>query len=125
MQYSILLFAREASEVDISPELMATTKAAFDAYAKDLDAGGVLLSADILQPSELTTTVTFSEGELVVQDGPFAETKEKLNGTFVVEVENLDAAIEIAGRCPGARYGTIEVRPSAIVFRDGTWVQPS
>jgi hypothetical protein len=125
MQYSIILFAPEASEVDISPELMATTEAAFDAYAKDLDASGVLVSADILQPTELTTTVTVRGGELTVQDGPFVETKEKLNGTFVIEVETLDDAIAIAAQCPGAQYGTIEVRPSAIVFRDGSWMQPA
>ena len=52
---------------------------------------------------------------------PFADTKEKLNGTFVIEVPDLDGAIAWAETCPGARYGVVEVRPSAIVFSDGAW----
>jgi hypothetical protein len=102
---------------------MAWGRAAFDAYAKSLDAAGVLISADILQPVAASTTVTVRDGVLQVQDGPFADTKEKLNGTFVVEVPDLDAAIAWAEKCPGAQYGAVEVRPSAIVFSDGSWHQ--
>lgn len=124
MQYSLMLHSAEATEVDIAPEVMQQFEAAFDAYAKELDAAGVLVSADILQPVAMTTTLTNHGGELLVQDGPFADTKEKLNGTFVVEVPGLDEAIALAARCPGAQYGTMEIRPSAIVFRDGSWTQP-
>ena len=121
MQYSLLLHSPEATDADISEEDMAPFKAAFDAYAKSLDESGVLVSADILQPVAASTTVTLRNGSLQIQDGPFADTKEKLAGAFVIDVPDLDAAIAWAEKCPGAQYGVIEIRPSAIVFRDGQW----
>ena len=84
---------------------------------------GVLLSADVLQPSAATTTVTWRDGGLRVQDGPFAETKEALAGIFVLEVPDLDAAIGWAEKCPGAQWGVLEVRPTATAFVDGAWTR--
>ncbi|UFS57955.1 YciI family protein [Subtercola endophyticus] len=121
MQYSLLVISREATVEEIGEEAMEWGRAAFDAYAKSLDAAGVLVSADILQPVALSTTVSVRDGKIQVQDGPFADTKERLNGTFVVEVPDLDEALRWAAACPGATYGAVEVRPSAIVFRDGAW----
>lgn len=121
MQYSLLLISEEAGDAGVSEEDMAPFTAAFDAYAKSLDDAGVLVSADILQPVSASTTLTLRGGSLQVQDGPFADTREKLGGTFVVEVPDLDAALAWAEKCPGARYGVIEIRPSAIVFRNGQW----
>jgi len=121
MRYSLLLHNQEAEEAGVTEEQMAPFRAAFDAYATSLDEAGVLVSADILQPSAASTTVTLRGGTLQVQDGPFADTKEKLAGAFVIEVPDLDAAIAWAEKCPGAQYGVIEIRPSEIVFRDGQW----
>jgi hypothetical protein len=121
MRYSLLLHNQEAEEAGVTEEQMAPFRAAFDAYATSLDKAGVLVSADILQPSAASTTVTLRGGTLQVQDGPFADTKEKLAGAFVIEVADLDAAIAWAEKCPGAQYGVIEIRPSEIVFRDGQW----
>jgi hypothetical protein len=86
----------------------------------------VLLSADVLQPTAATTTTTTISrrtGELLVQDGPFAETKEALAGVFLVDVADLDAAIRWAEKCPGAQWGVVEVRPSATAFVDGAWAR--
>jgi hypothetical protein len=121
MRYSLLVLSEEATEATIGEEAMAWGRAAFDAYAKSLDAAGVLISADILQPVAASTTVSVRDGALTVQDGPFADTKEKLNGTFVIQVPDLDAAIAWAEKCPGAQYGAVEIRPSAVVFDDGSW----
>lgn len=121
MQYSLLVISRESGDVQVSDEDMAWGRAAFDAYAKALDASGALISADILQPVAMSTTVSVRGGALQVQDGPFADTKERLNGTFVIEVSDLDSAISWAAKCPGAQYGSVEIRPSAIVFHDGAW----
>jgi len=121
MRYSLLLNNVDAADAGVTEEQMAPMRAAFDAYAKSLDAAGVLISADILQPPSNSTTVAQKNGSLQVQDGPFADTKEQLAGSFVIEVADLDAAIAWAGKCPGAQYGTIEIRPSAIVFSDGEW----
>jgi hypothetical protein len=123
MRNSLLVISREATEADIGEEAIAWGRAAFDAYAKELDSAGVLISADVLQPVAASTTVSVRDGSLRVQDGPFADTKERLNGTFVVQVPDLDAAIAWAEKCPGAQYGAVEIRPSAVVFHDGSWHQ--
>lgn len=121
MHYSLLLINEEAGDVGITEEQMAPMRDAFDAYGKSLDAAGVLIAADILQPVAASTTVTLRNGSLQIQDGPFADTKEKLAGTFVIDVPDLDAALAWAEKCPAATYGVIEVRPSAIVFQNGQW----
>ncbi|MEC5182949.1 hypothetical protein RCH12_000392 [Cryobacterium sp. MP_3.1] len=123
MQYSLLVISQESGDAGITEVDMEWGRAAFDAYGKALDAAGVLVSADILQPVSASTTVSLRDGALQIQDGPFADTKERLNGTFVIEVPDLDAALDWAGKCPAAQYGAIEVRPSAIVFTDGEWHQ--
>lgn len=121
MRYALLLNNREPAPGEIPEEEIASVQAAFGAYARDLDAAGVLLAADILAPSQLTTTVTVREGSLKVQDGPFAEAKEMVSGVFIIDVPDLDAALAWAERCPAAQYGVIEVRPTAITFVDGEW----
>jgi hypothetical protein len=94
---------------------------AFQAYAKALDDAGVLASAEVLQPSSATTTVTLFGGELVVQEGPFADTKEQLGGSFVIEVPDLDAALEWARQAPSVSWGHVEIRPTATRYVDGSW----
>lgn len=121
MRYSLLLHYPEMTADDMGPDAWAEGMRLFDEYAKALDDAGVLISAEVLQPSSATTTVTAPDGELRVQDGPFADTKEQLGGTFVVEVDDLDAAIAWAGRAPSASWGAVEVRPTATFFRDGAW----
>ena len=66
---------------------------------------------DQLADSPAATTVRVRDGQQLVTDGPFAETKEQLGGYFLVEVDDLDTAIELAGKLPGARHGSVEVRP--------------
>jgi len=79
--------------------------------AQDLHAGGRYISANPLHPVASATSVQVREDRRLVTDGPFAETREQLGGYFLVDAENLDEAIAIAGRIPAARYGTVEVRP--------------
>ena len=80
-------------------------------FTEDIAASGVLRAGDALEPVAMATTVRVRGGEAVVTDGPFAETKEQLGGYYLVEADDLDAAIEIAARIPGALYGSIEIRP--------------
>lgn len=121
MRYSLLMHYPEMTEAELGQEAMAEGKAAFDEYAKSLHAAGVLISAEVLQSVSKTTTVTLQEGSLKVQDGPFADTKEQLGGTFVIDVPDLDAALAWAEKCPAAQYGVVEIRPSAVHVRDGQW----
>ncbi|HEY1338412.1 MAG TPA: YciI family protein [Bryobacteraceae bacterium] len=77
----------------------------------DLNARGQYLAAAPLHPTSTATSVRVRDGKRLVTDGPFAETREQLGGYFLVEARDLDEAIAIAARIPGARFGTIEVRP--------------
>ncbi|WP_105033844.1 YciI family protein [Cryobacterium aureum] len=125
MQYSLLVMTREAGDAEVDEAAREWGRKAFDAYAKSLDAAGVLVSADILQEVAVATTISVRDGELKVQNGPFAVALERLNGTFVFEVPDLDAAISWARQCPAALYGAVEIRPSAVNFRDGEWRAPA
>lgn len=121
MRYTLLLYYPEHTAEELGPEALAEGMRAFEAYAKALDDAGVLESAEVLQQSDVTTTVTLLGGEYVVQDGPFADTKEQLGGTFVIDVSDLDAAMEWARRAPSVSWGHVEIRPSATRYVDGSW----
>ena len=79
--------------------------------AVELQSAGQYLGASPLQPTSTATSVRVRDGKRLVTDGPFAETREHLGGYFMVNARNLDEAIGIAGRIPGARVGTVEIRP--------------
>jgi hypothetical protein len=80
-------------------------------FTHELDEKGQYLAAAPLYPTSTATSVRTRDGKRMVTDGPFAETREQLGGYFLVEAENLDEAIAIAGRIPAGRWGTVEVRP--------------
>jgi hypothetical protein len=77
----------------------------------DLHAKGKFLGASPLHPVSTATSIRVRDGKRLVTDGPFAETREQLGGYFLIEADDLDEAIDIAGRIPGARKGTVEIRP--------------
>ena len=121
MRYTLLLHYPEPTAEQLGPEALAAGMRAFQAYAEALDEAGVLESAEVLQRSDSTTTVSATSGELIIQDGPFADTKEQLGGTFVIEVPDLDDAIEWAKRAPSVAWGHVEIRPTATRYVDGSW----
>ena len=121
MRYTPLLHDPERTADELGPEALAQGMRVFEKYATELDDAGVLASAEMLQPSNATTTVTLASGELFVHEGPFADTKEKIGGTYVIEVPDLDAAIEWAGRAPSISWGHVEIRPTATRYTDGSW----
>ena len=98
-------------DVDISAEATAELNRAMMAWLEDTIPRGVSLHGGQLQPAETASTVRVRGGELLVTDGPFAETKEQIAGYDVIECPHLDQAIEVASRHPVARFGCIEVRP--------------
>jgi hypothetical protein len=125
MRYTLLLHYQEMTAADIGAAAIDAGRQAFHAYAKALEDAGVLVSADVLQPTASATTLTVRDGKLRVQDGPFADTKEQLGGTFVLDVPDLDAALAWAEKCPAAQWGTVEIRPSAVRFVGGRWIPAS
>jgi hypothetical protein len=96
--------------VDPSIEVTPEERAA-DAWVEEMDGRGVRIQGQRLRPISDATTVRLREGEVVLSDGPFAETKELIAGFDVIECEDLDEAIEVASKHPVATFGAIEVRP--------------
>ncbi len=121
MRYTLLLHYAEESPETIGEDVIAEGMRRMDSYAATLQAAGALIAAEVLQPSDVATTVRRVDGALHVQDGPFADTKEQLGGTFVIEVDDLDAAIGWAAQAPSIGWGTVEIRPTATRFVDGAW----
>jgi hypothetical protein len=80
-------------------------------YAQDLNASGKYLAAGPLHPTSTATSVRVRDGKRLVTDGPFAETREQLGGYFLVDAKDLDDALDIAGRIPAGKWGTVEIRP--------------
>ena len=111
MNYLLLIYNDESQRASVS---QADGEAMFDAYrafSEGIAASGVLRGGGALEPVAMATTVRVRGGETVVTDGPFAETKEQLGGYYLIECDDLDAAIDIAARVPGAVNGSIEIRP--------------
>jgi hypothetical protein len=111
MHYMLLIYRDEAKMTRATPAQMAETTGAYVAYAEALRDSGALVAGDRLDLTSTATTVRIADGKTQVLDGPYAETKEQLGGFFIVDVPDLDAALAWAARCPGARIGTMEVRP--------------
>ncbi len=80
-------------------------------FGEEMAERGVLQGGERLHPTTDATTVRVRDGEVLTSDGPFAETKEQIGGYYLVDCKDLDEAIEIAAKIPGAQHGSIEVRP--------------
>jgi len=100
MQYVLLIYDEEGERESSGSRSIG-----------DLEAKGTLLASEELQPVMTATTVRVRDGDTVVSDGPFAETKETLGAFCLIEADSLDEAIEWASRIPSARSGTVEIRP--------------
>jgi hypothetical protein len=109
MRYLLLICADET--VQLSPRESAAMGSATRSWVAEMDGRGVRLQGDRLRPVSEAATVQVHGGEVLVSDGPFAETKEQIAGFDVLECADLDEAIEVASRHPVARIGTVEVRP--------------
>ena len=109
MTYLLLICAPE--NVQLSPEQSAAVGPATDVWVAEMDGRGVRREGAPLGPVREAAVVRIRDGEVLVSDGPFAETKEQIAGYDVVECSSLAEAIEVAAKIPGARFGSIEVRP--------------
>jgi hypothetical protein len=114
MQYMLLIYDPESAWAGFSEAERGKLHEEYGAYTTTLRDSGALVAGDQLQPVQTATTVTVPNGETVVTDGPFAETKEQLGGYYLIDVESLDEAIEWAGKIPSARFGKVEVRPIVV-----------
>ncbi|QWF82898.1 YciI family protein [Amycolatopsis sp. CA-230715] len=108
MEYLVSIYRDESKDGEVDWERLGVEYAN---YAAEVTEAGVMRGGKKLQPSASATTVAIRESGRLVTDGPFAEAREQLGGFFVLECADLDEALEWAARCPGARHGTVEVRP--------------
>jgi hypothetical protein len=108
MKYMLLIYLDEhsLSEAERSHCYAESTQ-----LAQELSSGGQYLAASPLHPTSTATSIRVRDGKRFVTDGPFAETREQLGGYFLIDAKDLDEAIGIAARVPGARIGTVEIRP--------------
>jgi hypothetical protein len=111
MKFMLLLWGDESHWADMSEEESAAEMVRWEDYSAQLIAAGAMVSGEGLQPSATSKTLRFENGERVVTDGPYAETKEQLGGFYVIECASMDEALDWAAKAPSADRGSTEVRP--------------
>ncbi|MFD9126938.1 YciI family protein [Kitasatospora sp. NPDC059571] len=109
MKYLLLINTASPDSTEDRPA-EGPSVAEFMAYEKAVADAGVKLDGNALDLANATTVHVRPNGERVVTDGPFAETREIVGGYYLIDVPDLDAALDWAARCPGARHGTVQVR---------------
>jgi hypothetical protein len=107
MRYAMLICGDEHSPESGDDAVLAE----YGKFAEEMGQRGVLQGGERLRPTTDATTVRVRDGEVLTSDGPFAETKEQIGGFFLTECKDLDEAISVASKIPGARTGSVEVRP--------------
>ena len=111
MKYLLTIYTDESGFADVTPQDVQQLMAAYEAFGREVTEAGAMLGGEGLQPSATATTVQVRDGETITSDGPFADTREQLGGYYLLDCRDLDEAIGWAAKIPGARNGTIEVRP--------------
>ena len=109
MRYLLLIYTEE--QLEASPDAMAAEFQAYDRFTNEVRDRGIYEAGEALRPTSTATTVRVRDGQTVTTDGPFAETKEALGGFYMVDATDLDDAIQLAAKIPGAKHGSIEIRP--------------
>ncbi len=111
MQYLLMIYSNEAEYAKLDAATSQKVLAEYGEFTQSIIQSGNFKAGDRLQPTTTATTVRIRDGKTLTTDGPFAETREQLGGYYLIEAKDLDAALAIAARIPGARFGSIEVRP--------------
>jgi len=114
MQYLLMIYRNEAELQKLGPADRKQMMADYGAFTQSIVQSGHFKGGDGLQPTSTATTVRVREGKTLTTDGPFAETREQLGGYYLIDAKDLDTALAIAARIPGAKTGSIEVRPVMI-----------
>ena len=111
MRYLLLIHDTESIFATMPPQEIQKMMNAYGAFREELQAAGAFRDAARLRPVSTATTVRVRDGKRLTTDGPFAETKEQLGGYYLIDVKNLDEAIQWAAKIPSAKLGCVEVRP--------------
>ena len=113
MRYLLLIYGPEWDPTAVTPEQRDASMEEWTDYTADLLRRGVMEAGEALEQTSTATTVRLRDGETMTTDGPFAETNEVLGGYYVLNCKDINEAIEIGAQCPGAKRGSIELRPIA------------
>ena len=111
MKYMLLIYHNEEANQAMPQEEVQAMIQEYGEFGQRMQAAGIEYSGDALHPVSTATTLRVRDGKSLTTDGPFAETKEQLGGFYIVDVENLDDALDLAAQIPDARGGSIEIRP--------------
>jgi len=111
MKYLLLIYDEEKNFEKMTEAEIGKMVSDYGQFTQGIQASGHFQAAARLQPTAAATSVRIRDGKRVVTDGPFAETREQLGGYYLVDARDLDEAMSIAERIPGAKYGTVEIRP--------------
>jgi hypothetical protein len=111
MQYLLMIYQNEVEYAKNDAATSQKMLGEYQTFTQSIIQSGAFKAGDRLQPTTTATTVRVRDGKTLTTDGPFAETREQLAGYYMVDAKDLDSAIAIAARIPGARIGSIEVRP--------------
>lgn len=111
MRYMLLIYGVEADSATMTREEWDSMMQGHSVFANEALARGILVGGAPLQPTRTATTVRVRKGKILITDGPFAETKEQLAGTYILNCRDLEEAIELAAKIPDVSTGSIEIRP--------------
>ncbi|WP_082492431.1 YciI family protein [Leifsonia sp. Root4] len=126
MRFTLLMYYAEQGDTGLSEEDMAPWRDAFDRYGRELDDAGILIAAEVLQPSSESAIYRVRSGQREDLVGVLSDDPEKLGGFFVIDAHDPAAALGWAEKCPAAQWGTIEIRPTAVSWSHGDgWHEPN
>jgi hypothetical protein len=111
MKYLLTIYGDESNMGDVTPGEVNTMMDGYRRFGEEVTRNGAYVGGEALEPVATATTVRVQNGERIVTDGPFAETKEQLGGFYLLDCKDLDEAIAYAEKIPGAQSGCVEVRP--------------
>ncbi|HEX6315492.1 MAG TPA: YciI family protein [Gemmatimonadaceae bacterium] len=111
MRYLCLIYENEKSWESMPKEEADAVFGEYFAFTEGIKQSGHHLGGEALQPTQTATTVRVRNGKISTTDGPFAETKEQLGGFYLIDARDLNDAISVASKIPGARFGSVEIRP--------------
>jgi hypothetical protein len=111
MNYLLLIYSNEAEFAALDQAALKKMTDDYTDFTKSIVQAGQFKAGDRLKPVSSASTVRVRNGKTAITDGPFAETREQLGGYYLIEAKNLDEATAVAARIPGAKLGSIEVRP--------------
>ena len=111
MRYLCLIYEDEKWWDKASQDEMQKGMAEYGAFTDSIKKSGKYIGGEALQPTKTATSVRVRNGKLSTTDGPYVETKEQLGGYYLINAKDLNDAVQVASRIPGAQHGTVEVRP--------------